>query len=289
MEVMSMEYLEKSWLRRIGKMLVGVLVIIALLCGFFYVIQDGMIFYQVMDEQSRSFLQGRTGFREVQFTGTNGKTYHGMMYMASDELAPLIIYFGGNAEVSYRTLRSHEEREQWQYFPGFHYLFVDYEGYGLNDGSPHYLNMYEQALAVYEYATTLPSVDKNRIVAMGYSLGTGSAVYLAAHRPVAGLLLATPYANGYDLYNNVIPIFHGPMRLLVKHKFPSDRYAPAVTCPVLIIASRADEIIPYSSSVTLSGLFNSDVDFMTLENALHNHVFQARGVFERVEEFLLTH
>jgi dienelactone hydrolase len=39
----------------------------------------------------------------------------------------------------------------------------------------------------------------DHIVSMGYSMGTGSAVYLAANRPVVGLVLGAPCANGYDL------------------------------------------------------------------------------------------
>jgi pimeloyl-ACP methyl ester carboxylesterase len=129
-------------------------------------------------------------------------------------------------------------------------------------------------------------VDNKHIVAMGYSLGTGSALYLAANRPVAGLILATPYANGYDLYNNMFPIFYGPMRLLVKQKLPSEKYAPNVTCPVLVIASRADEMIPLLSSERLSKQFGGDVEFMTLNDALHNSIFQTDGVFDKVQFFL---
>jgi len=209
-----------------------------------------------------------------------------MMYQASGEPAPLVIYFGGNGEVSYRNLRNREEQGQWHYFPGYHYLFIDYEGYGINNGKTHYLNMYEHALAVYDYAASLPGVDNKHIVAMGYSLGTGSAVHLAANRPVTGLILAAPYANGYDLYNNMLPIFYGPMRLLVKQKLPSEKYAPSVTCPVLIIASRADEVIPLSSSERLSKRFSGDVEFMTLNDALHNSIFQTDGVFDKVQFFL---
>ena len=209
-----------------------------------------------------------------------------MMYRANDETAPLVIYFGGNGQVSYRSLRNSEEEGQWRYFVGYHYLFVDYEGYGLNDGSPHYLTMYEQSLAIFDYAASLPYVDESRIVAMGYSLGTGSAVYLAANRPVAGLILAAPYASGYDLYNGMLPIFHGPLRLLVRQKLPSDEYAPEATCPVLIIASRGDEIIPFSSSEWLSKLFPGNVEFMRLETSLHNNIFQTEGVFDRVQSFL---
>jgi pimeloyl-ACP methyl ester carboxylesterase len=272
--------------KRIYLILLVLLIVLVVACVVLYAIQDGMIFYHVMDSESRNFLTDRPGFREVQFTAENGKTYHGMMYQASGELAPLVIYFGGNGEVSYRNLRNHEEQGQWRYFPGYHYLFVDYEGYGINNGKTNYLNMYEHALAVYDYAAALPGVDNKHIVAMGYSLGTGSAVHLAANRTVAGLILATPYANGYDLYNNLIPIFYGPMRLLVKQKLPSDKYAPNVTCPVLIIASRADEMIPLSSSERLSERFSGDVEFMTLNDAVHNKIFQAAGVFDKVQFFL---
>ena len=276
----------KAWMKRICSVLLTALSVFALVCGFIYVAQDSMIFFNVHCRQSREFLYGRQGFREVMFTAENGRTYHGVMYQATGEKAPLVIYFGGNGEVSYRHMRIREVQNQWTYFAGFNYLFVDYEGYGLNDGRTHYLNMYEQSLAVFDYAAALPNVDSSRIVVMGYSLGTGSAVYLAANRPVAGLILATPFANGYDLYNNVLPIFFGPMRLLVRQKFPSDEFAPYVTCPVLIIASRDDEIIPFSSSKRLAGLFPGDVDFMILDNVRHNYIFQAQGVFDRVQSFL---
>ena len=253
---------------------------------YIYIVQDKMIFFNVSDQESREFLQGRPGYQEILFTADNGKTYHGMMYLASDEKAPLVIYFGGNGEVSHRNLRMRDERNQWKYFAGYNYLFVDYEGYGLNDGRTHYLNMYEQSLAIFDYAASLPNVDSSRIVVMGYSLGTGSAVHLAANRPIAGLILATPYANGYDLYNGMLPIFTGPIRLLVKQKLPSDEYASHVTCPVLIIASRSDEIVPFSSSERLAKLFSGNVEFMVLDNVLHNYIFQAEGVFDRVQSFL---
>ena len=60
----------------------------------------------------------------------------------------------------------------------------------------------------------------------------------------------------------------------------------AIACPVLIVASRSDEIIPFSSSVRLSGLFLGDVDFMTLDNTGHNFIFSADGVFDSVQAFL---
>jgi hypothetical protein len=81
-----------------------VIIIFILFCGLLYAIQDSMIFYHNHDQESRNFLLNRPGFEEVSFTAQNGKTYHGMIYRAIDETAPLLIYFGGNGENSYRPL-----------------------------------------------------------------------------------------------------------------------------------------------------------------------------------------
>jgi len=270
----------------IGRILGSIVFVWLLICVAVFALQDGMIFHNVSDERSREFLQGRQGFTEIAFTTESGRTYHGMMYHASDEIAPLIIYFGGNGEVSHRHMRVREMSGQWEYFSGHHYLFIDYRGYGLNDGRPNYRNMYEQALFVFDFAASLPNVDETQIVVMGFSLGTSPAVHLAASRPVAGLIVVAPFANGYDLFNNVIPMFRGPMRFLVRQKFPSDEYAPYVTSPVLVIASHRDEIVPFSSSEQLAGLFSGEVDFMTLYHARHNDIFQSNHVFDRIKSFL---
>lgn len=275
-----------KWVNRAYSVLMVVLISFISLCVLVYAVQDSMFFYYVNDSESRDFLQGRQGYSEVEFTAENGKTYHGMMYLATEEKAPLVIYFGGNGEVSYQRLKGLEENNRWSYYAGYHYLFVDYEGYGLNEGKTGQKSMYEGALAVYDYAVTLDNVESDRIVTMGYSMGTGSAVYLAANRHVAGIILAAPYANGNDLYNNMLPIFYGPMQLLVKQKIPSEEYAPDVSCPALVIASRSDEAVPFASSERLSELFSGDVDFMELDNAWHNEIFQADGVYDRVQNFL---
>ena len=275
-----------KWAARTGAVLLAVLTVLVSVCGLVYGVQDGMLFYYVNDTGSREFLQDRPGYSEIAFTAENGRIYHGMMYRAADEKAPLVIYFGGNGEVSYQRLRGLEENERWAYYAGYHYLYVDYEGYGLNEGQTGQRSMYEGALAVYDYAAALPNVDADRVVTMGYSMGTGSAVYLAARRPVAGLVLAAPYANGPDLYNNLLPIFYGPFQWLVKQKLPSDEHAPKVTCPSLVIASHSDEAVPFASSERLSKRFAGPVDLMELDDVSHNAIFGAEGVYDRLQNFL---
>lgn len=252
-----------------------------------YNIQDHLFFHPVKGIESQTFLQNRPGYQEVTINSASGKTYHGVMYQTTDQKAPLVIYFGGNGECSYQRMQALEMSSRWDAFAGYHMLYMDYEGYGLNDGNPYYLNMYEEALTVYDYAMTLPNVDTDNIVSMGYSLGTGVAVYLAANRNVDGLILCAPYENGYDTYNKLIPIFYGPLKLLVKQKLPSSEYAKKVTCPTLVVASHADEMVPFSSSKRLLELFSGEVDFVELETKGHNEIFQGVGVYEAIQSFLV--
>ena len=251
-----------------------------------YISQDQMLFYYIDDAESRGFLWSIPGYHEVEFTSTNGKTYNGVIYKQTEEKAPLIIYFGGNGECSYRHMRNRYVNDGWEYYEGYNYLYVDYEGYGINEGKTNYLNMYEQALAVYDFAAAQKYVDEQNIVVMGYSLGTGNAVYLAANRNVAGLILVAPYANGKDFYNNLLPVFYGPMELLIKQKLPSDEYAENVSCPTLVIASLGDEMVPYESSERLYRLFSENTEFMRLENESHNNIFRNKDFPVRIKSFL---
>ena len=69
-------------------------------------------------------------------------------------------------EVSYPV---HEAEK----FDGWSLALINYRGYGLSEGKPGEKNLCNDALVVYDYFVKRTDVDKNRIVAMGRSLGTG--------------------------------------------------------------------------------------------------------------------
>ena len=111
-------------------------------------------------------------------------------------------------------------------------------------------------------------------------------MYLAANREVDGLFLLAPFANTYDLYNNALPIFYGPLRVLVKHKFPADVYAKSVHVPVLVVASREDELIPFSSSEKASQSFNGNSTLVTLSGVSHNSILFNPTALNSVKSYL---
>ena len=201
------------------------------------------------------------------------------------EPSPLIIFFYGNAMSASGTMRVMDSFGIWPYFLDYNCLIVDYVGYGPDrKGRPSAKNIYELSLAAFDYARTLPEVS--RIIVGGFSIGTGPAVYLAAHREINGLFLLAPFANVYDLYNNVLPIFHGPLRLFVRHRFLSDRYAREITVPPLLVASRNDEIIPLTSAERLNSSFNRETTFVVLSGAGHNEIFLNQQALDSVRKYL---
>lgn len=62
---------------------------------------------------------------------------------------------------------------------GVSFALFDYRGYGRSEGDPTEDALFSDALAIYDLVAARPTVDKQKIVAMGRSLGSGVATYLA--------------------------------------------------------------------------------------------------------------
>ena len=111
------------------------------------------------------------------------------------------------------------------------------------------------------------------------------ANYVAGQRNPAGMILMAPYADGYDLYNNKVDIFHGPMRFLVSFKMPADDFAYNVSVKPLILASKTDEVVPYESSVRLFQAYGNGCDFVTV-NIGHREFWENSEVMGKVREYI---
>ena len=273
---------------RLSRMLFGVARVIALVSVALLIIPEFVLFHPNHDPQSWAEMTAREEFEAIEFT-SGRHTRSGMLRRSPErqDPSPLILFFYGNTMTASGTMRAMDRRGLWPYFLDFHFLVVDYAGHGPEArGRPSARNIYADALAAFDFAQSLPGVS--HVIVGGFSLGTAPAVYAAAHRDAAGVFLLSPFANVYDLFNNVLPIFHGPGRLLVRHKFRSDRYAAAVTVPALLVAARDDEVIPFASSERLNRRFGGETTFVVLPSVGHNWILFNRTSLESVREHL-TH
>ena len=206
----------------------------------------------------------------------------------ADKPRPVILYFGGNGEDSSRKIDYLIKNNELSFlYSDYDFIYLDYPGYGLTEGSPGEESLREFALKAYEIVSSLPTTDA--VTVLSYSLGNGPAVYLASSDEVEirELILLAPYNSGYDLYNSVFNVFYGPMRLLVAYKMPVYQYASNVTCPVTIIASSDDEVIPIESSRELFSAFTgASTNFVNIEGVLHNDFWTEQTALEEIEHCL---
>jgi len=159
-----------------------------------------------------------------------------------------LVYFGGNAEdVSY-SLPSLAAA-----FPEHAIYLLHYRGYGGSSGTPSEAALFADAVALFDKVHS----GHDNVVAVGRSLGSGVAVYLASVRPVARLVLVTPYNSIQELAALQFP--YVPVRWLLRDKFESWKYAQQVTVPTLLVMAEHDEVIPRASTEALYGSFRTGV------------------------------
>ncbi len=154
--------------------------------------------------------------------------------------AQAVLYFGGNAEdvsVSLPDLA--------QAFPAHALYLMHYRGYGGSFGTPSEAALFADALALFDRL----QAQHGQITVVGRSLGSGVAVHLASLRPVARLVLVTPYDSIEGIAAQQFP--WAPVRWLLQDKFDSGTYAAQVKAPTLLVAAEHDEVIPRASTEQL--------------------------------------
>ncbi|MCK5720652.1 MAG: alpha/beta hydrolase, partial [Thiomargarita sp.] len=199
----------------------------------------------------------------------------------SQSPAPLIIYFGGNAE----EVSSHFT--DLEHFTGWSLLLVNYRGYGLSEGKPSEKVLFDDALLIYDKFAARTDIDAQKIVAFGRSLGTGIAVYLAAHRKLAGVILISPYDSVASIAQEVYP--YAPISLLLNHPFRVINYANKIQIPMLALIAKNDHIIPPHHSFKLIDAWGGQVHKKVIENTDHNNIVNETEVWQQISLFLKLH
>jgi pimeloyl-ACP methyl ester carboxylesterase len=246
-----------------------------------YLLQDRLLFFpQPLDAQIRAaVLKTRADAEEVRIKTPDQITLHGWFVKNSKAAkAPVLIYFGGNAEeVSGVALDA-------EHVPGISMLFVNYRGYGVSGGVPGEAALFSDAITLYEYLARRADVDIARTVVMGRSLGSGVGVYLAAQRPVRAVILVTPYDSMTAVAQGKYPFV--PVSLLLRHPFDSYSRAPSIKAPVLALLAQNDTLIPAAHAHRLIANWGGRSDTVVLEGVEHDDVNFHERYWAAIADFL---
>ena len=191
----------------------------------------------------------------------------------------LVLYFGGNAEeVSWMldVVRVEAPEVSW--------MLADYRGYGQSAGSPSEKALVADAWMLYDHAVRLPGIDQKRVYAFGRSLGSGVAVALAAERPLAGVLLVTPFDSLAAVAKRYY--WYLPVDWMLKHRFDSIALAPRLQTPLLALIAERDEVIPPVHAERLVEAWGGRKRKVVLDGASHNATDGHPRFWPAIREFL---
>ena len=273
------------WPKPLSIALAAVLVVLACLVlvhALVYFAQERLIFFpQPLDDRALAAVHRAVpDARELELATADAHRLHGWLVPngAPAREAPVIIYFGGNAEeVSGLALEAPELR-------GTSLVLFNYRGYGRSTGEPGERALFADALTIYDHVAALPQLDRRRIVVMGRSLGSGVATYLASMRPVAAVVLVTPYDSMAAVARTHYPfLLVGP---LLRHRFDSATRARKIQAPMLALIAGSDVVIPPERGEALASAWRGPATTLVLPGAGHNDIALHPKYWQAIRDFL---
>jgi pimeloyl-ACP methyl ester carboxylesterase len=176
----------------------------------------------------------------------------------------LLLGFGGNATDAATTAALLHDL-----FPEADVAAFHYRGYPPSEGAPSAAALQADALVVHDLLRA--RLRPARIVVAGFSVGSGVAASLAAHRPVDGLILVTPF----DSLAGVAAGHYRwlPVRLLLRHRLEPTTDLRGSRVPVAIVAGGADTLVPVARTEALRRAVPHLVFDRTIAGAGHNDIY----------------
>jgi len=242
-----------SQLKLFIKILVGLYIII---CVGLYITQEKFIFYP------HPLNDKYTNTDEIRIEVDSEIELHCLWQKRKNSKGVLLYFHGNKGNVSrgaYQTSR---------FNPKAYDVFIpDYRGYGKSDGHiSSDIQLLTDANKVYSFLKE--HYPENKIVIVGYSLGSGMASYVASKNNPHRLFLVAPFTSLMDIKNQylwMIPNF------VLKYKLSNKKYLKEVTAPVTIIHGTNDTVVDYVYSEELKNLY-PDLELITLNGVGHRDV-----------------
>jgi len=176
----------------------------------------------------------------------------------------LIIGFGGNAWNG-ETAAAYLQR----IFPEADILVFHYRGYFPSTGRASARALLDDAARVYDFA--LGRFPGRRVVATGFSIGSGVAASLASRRPLDGVILVTPFDSLEAVAAEQFSWL--PVRWLFRHEMNAAKWLRDSPVSIAIIAAERDTLITGGRTDGLRRAAARLVYDKTIPGAGHNDIY----------------
>ncbi len=273
----------KSLLARMLQSLVFILVSTWLLLAILlYVFQPGFIYFPHTNLQATPQNAGLE-YKDVYLMTGDKTKIHGWYMRHETPRATLLFLHGNGGNISHRLDKLFMFHQM-----GLSVFIIDYRGYGQSTGKPGEQGTYHDAEAAWNYLSDEIKVSPDKIIVYGESLGGGVASWLVAKHQPGALILESTFTSIADMGRVHYPYL--PVNLLARIRYPTLERISQITCPLLIIHSPQDEIVPYTMGKRIYDAANQPKDFLEIKGD-HNNGFMESGeiYIDGLYRFLLTH
>ena len=250
---------------------------------FVYLMQSHLLYFPTKDKLSTPSYVG-LDYETVKLRTEDDLVLDGW-FVPHPNRRGVVLFFHGNAgNISHRL-----ETLAIFHRLGLSTLIFDYRGYGESEGEINEQGSYKDASAAWYYLTRVRNISPSKIIFIGRSLGGAIASQLATVHPPEALIIESGFTSVPDLAAKVYPLL--PVRWLSRFQYNSEDNLKRLNCPILIIHSLDDEIIPFEHGQQLYSVANEPKKFLKIQGG-HNDGFMTsgnvylRGVDEFLNEFL---
>jgi len=189
----------------------------------------------------------------------------------------VVLFFHGNGD----SLAGLAGRFEAITADGTGLVALSYRGYAGSSGAPSEDGLLRDGAAAYAFAAE--RYGAQRIVAWGFSLGTGVAVAVASEHPVRKVILEAPYNSIADVAAAKFRFV--PVRLLIRDPLHSDERIARVTVPLLIVHGARDQAIPIAFGERLFALAHEPKQFVRIPEGGHDDLANF-GMIELARRFI---
>jgi hypothetical protein len=234
---------------------------------------------QAAYDQARSI----PNLRDCWITTDDSVEIHAWFAPAESAKATLVVSHGNAGNISHRSILFRSLQRH-----GFNVLMYDYRGYGRSEGTPTEDGIYKDGIAAYDFAASLPEVNRDRLFLWGTSLGGAVAIDVATHRRPAGMILESTFTSAKDVARLAYPLL--PVQFFMRTKLNSIEKIRTLSAPLMVIHGADDSIIPIALGRRLFNAANEPKEFYEIPKADHNDTFFIGGdeYFSRIDRFIAS-
>lgn len=249
--------------------IVGILFIAYLAWGLMLFFLQPTFLYGPAREISSTPASLDLDFEEVFFRSSDGLLLNGW-YVPAENSEFTILFCHGNGGNMMHRLDSIDIFHNL----GLNCFIFDYRGYGNSEGKPTEDGTYLDAAAAYRWLTEEKKTSPDNVIIFGRSLGGSIAAYLAGKVRVVALVIESTFTSYVDIGRKFYPYM--PVPLFARFSYRTIDYIKDAHCPVMLIYSRDDEIVPFKFGLKLFGAANEPKEFVEIFGS-HNEGFLASG------------